>query len=148
MSPNSDWDNPYSAPDAATIHSAGVDGTRVASNATLITVYAVLNFVWAIGCLIWTGLVVALMVYGIFYSGDPVNEIVVGVAGAFVVGLPAFLGLFVFSIAGFGLFRRSRWGYYAHIVGAALMACSCVGIVYTILAIIHALQPGFRRAFP
>ena len=57
------------------------------------------------------------------------------------------LGLVVFVIAGSGLLRRRIWGYYAHIVGAMLLAPTCLGMIYTVFAIVHAVRPEFRQAF-
>lgn len=138
-------DNPYSTP---AVQDAWTKEQPVAIESGMITVYAALNLVWAGICLIWVGMIGAVLVFGIFFSGDPADEMAAGVLGSLILGAPGLLGLVVFLLAGIGLLRRTNWGYYAHITGAVLAVFSCVGLIYTPFALIHALQPGFRRAFP
>lgn len=138
--------DPYSSPanSYAPVQHMGPAGDPSASQ---ITMYAILNFVFAGPALIMTVLLGGTLVYGIFYSGDPPEEIMAGVSGSVVIGLPGLLGLVVFPTAGIGLLKRSTIGYYAHFVGAIIMAFSCLGIVYTVFALMHATQPAFRAHF-
>ncbi len=56
------------------------------------------------------------------------------------------------AVSAVGLYKRTSWGYYTHIVTAvfAISPCClcCMGIVYTIPAIIFACLPEFRAEFP
>ncbi len=67
-----------------------------------------------------------------------------GFLGMFLLYLPALIAL---PLGGVGLLKRTRWGYFAHMAGAALVAVSCFAIVYTIPAMVIALLPQFRRYF-
>ncbi len=112
---------PYSTPanPYAPVQHVGPSGDPSASQ---ITVYAILNFVFAGPALIMTIFIGGTLVYGIFYSGDPPDEMMAGVIGSVVIGLPGLLGLVVFPTAGIGLLRRSTLGYYAHFAGAIISA--------------------------
>jgi hypothetical protein len=59
----------------------------------------------------------------------------------FVLYLPALLTLTVGAI---GLIRRKPWGYYYHLAGVVLVGVSIIGIVYTIPALLVAIQPEFK----
>jgi hypothetical protein len=112
-----------------------------------ISIFATFNFVFAV--LAFVGLigVGAILVYGVFFSGDQGSELAAGVAGCVVLGaLPAAM-FAVCLAAGIGLISRRRWGYYLHLTGAVLAAFTCVGIIYTILAFISASRPEFSAAF-
>jgi hypothetical protein len=63
------------------------------------------------------------------------------IVGMFALYLPALITL---SAGGVGLIRRKPWGYYYHIAGAVLVAVSCFGIVYTVPALLVAIQPWFK----
>ena len=69
---------------------------------------------------------------------------IVATAGA--VGMFLLYGsmLVALTAGGIGLLWRKPWGYYWHLAGAGLAALSIVGIVYTIRAILIALQPEIR----
>jgi hypothetical protein len=112
-----------------------------------ITVFAVLNFALAGLSALWLLFWIGILVYGIGFSGDEGKELAAGVIGTAVLGLPGLAGLFVYVLAGFGLLRRAAWGYYLHFIGAALAALTCIGLIYTVLAIVVATQPDFRQAF-
>lgn len=114
---------------------------------TTVTVFAVLNFLFAVWMLLVVLLLGGALVYGIGFSGDPPEEkLGGGIVGGILV-LVFFLNTFVHVAAGIGLLGRKRWGYYAHLVGAVTEACSCLGTAYTILAFVFALQDDFRLQF-
>lgn len=113
----------------------------------LITVYATVDFVLAGVCLLWALILASVLVYGVFFSGDTGRELAEGVVGCIVLGSPSLLGIPVFLLAGLGLVRRRTWGYVLHIIGAVLAALTCVGIIYTVFALIHAFRPEFSTAF-
>ena len=92
--------------------------------------------------------VLAALIYGIWFSGDPRDEIAAGVAGSLMILLPLFVGCVVFLIAGIGLVKRQVWGYYLHIAASVLAAFSCLGIVYTVLAFVFAFRADFKAEFP
>jgi hypothetical protein len=112
-----------------------------------ITVFAALNFVLAGLCAVWLLCVAGMLVYGIGFSGDEGQELAAGVVGCLVIGLPGLLGLAVYAVAGWGLMRRQAWGFYFHFVGAVLAALTCVGVIYTVMAIVFALRPEFSAVF-
>jgi hypothetical protein len=68
----------------------------------------------------------------------------VGAIGMLILYLPALVTL---PIAGVGLIMRRPWGYYSHLAGAALVAISIFGVIYTIPALAIALQPNFKDHF-
>ena len=88
-----------------------------------------------------------VLVYGIFYSGDKGEELFAGVAGSIMLALPGLAGLVVYFVAGIGLTRRTAYGYYFHFAGAILAVFTCLGIIYTVFALIFALRPEFSGAF-
>ena len=135
--------NPYAAP-AGTHFQPPLPPP---ADSAAVTVFAAINLVLAFGALAWTGFIACAMVYGIYYSGDEGDELVAGVVGSMCLGLPGVIGLVLFPVASLGLFRRRPWGYFFHIVGAALAALSCVGIVYTVIALIFAARTDFRNSF-
>ena len=111
------------------------------------TVFALLNFLFAVWMLLAALLFVGALVYGIGFSGDPLEEKI----GGGIVGAVLILVLLCFAlvhlVAGIGLLRLSRWGYYAHLVGAVVESCSCLGVAYTTLAFVFALQDDFKSQF-
>ena len=117
------------------------------ATSSLIGDYVVVNFVLAGICLLGTALILIALVYGVFYSGDQGRELVEGLLGCAILGAPAGLGLVVYLLAGFGLLRRKKWGFAFHVVGAVLAALTCVGAIYTAVALIHAFRPGFSTVF-
>jgi hypothetical protein len=112
-----------------------------------IAVFASVNFVLAGLCLLWILVLVAVIVYGIGFSGDRGAELVEGVVGAAFLAVPGIIGLGVYLVAGIGLVRRRPWGYYFHLAGAVMAALSCLGVIYTVLALVFALRPEFSAAF-
>lgn len=111
------------------------------------TVFAVLNFCFAAWMLLVAVLLGGALVYGIGFSGDPPEEkLGGGIVGGILI-LVFFLNTFVHVAAGIGLLRLRRWGYYAHLVGAVTEACSCLGVAYTTLAFVFALQEDFKSQF-
>lgn len=133
--------NPYAAPPGG-YHQPPLPP----ADSITVTIFAVLNCVLALLALVWTGFIGLALIYGIFYSGDQGAELAAGVLGSLFIGSPGAIGLIVYTVAGIGLLKRRSWGYYCHLAGAALAALSCVGVVYTIVAIVFAMQPEFKNA--
>jgi hypothetical protein len=139
-------ENPYKSGAAARRYVTQYDLQRTAP---LITVFAILNFVLAGVCTLWLLFIATALIYGIGFSGDEGQELVYGVLGCVAAAAPGLLGLVVYFVAGFGLLHRKAWGYYFHLAGAGFAALSCIGIIYTVFAIVFALRPGFSAAlFP
>ena len=115
--------------------------------APTIAVFAILNFVLAGLCALWLVLIIAMLVYGIGFSGDQGEELAAGIIGSAVLAIPGLVGLAVYLVAGLGLLRHRGWGYYFHFAGAVLTAFTCVGLVYTVLAFVFAVRPEFSAVF-
>ena len=114
---------------------------------TTVTVFALLNFIFTFWMLLAALLFVGALVYGIGFSGDPLEEkIGGGIIGAILV-LILLCSALVHLVAGVGLLWLKRWGYYAHLAGAVVESCSCLGVAYTTLAFIFALQDDFKSQF-
>lgn len=114
---------------------------------TSIQVFAVANFVLAalagLCALFWIG----ILIFGVYFSGDTGEELVAGVIGTgFFLVIAVIYGLLTLA-AGIGLLKRVRWGYYFHLVAAAITALSCIGVPYTVAAILFAAKPEFREGF-
>lgn len=119
-----------------------------ASDTSQIGLFAVLNFLLAGIALLGCALVCLLLLYGIFFSGDPIDEIIILTIVIFFLGLlPNGIAFVLFLLAGIGLLRRKVWGYYTHIAAAILAALSIIGLVYTIPALIYSFKPEFRVGF-
>ncbi len=117
-------------------------GTR--SGGALVSTYAIINLAVAAVLVIPIVLLFCTLIYGVFYSGDPPEEMILGVAGVAFLGAPLLAGFAAFAMAGVGLIRRRRWGYYAHIVAAITAIFTCIGVIYTIFALLHAQRPEFQ----
>ena len=111
-----------------------------------IPVFIAMNFTLAGIAVIWVAFWVCIMIFGMM-SGDPPDEVAAGVLGSIVLASPALLGAIVFAAAGYGMVKRRRWAYYVHIVGACIAGLSCIGLAYTIPAIMMAQRPSFRAEF-
>jgi len=112
-----------------------------------IPVFVALNFTLAALALGWLVLWLAVMIFGVLMSGDPPDEIRDGVLGTIILTAPAVVGAPLYAIAAFGMLKRRRWAYYVHLVAACLTGLSCVGLAYTIPAIVMAQRPTFRAEF-
>jgi len=112
-----------------------------------IVVFGALNFVFAGICFLWSALNTSALIYGIFYSGDTEEKVKRGAIGLAILAFPGVMGVIVYSVAGLGLLKRWKLGYYVHLVGAVLAAFSCIGLIYTIFAFIYAFRPGFFEEF-
>ena len=112
-----------------------------------IPVFIALNFTLAALALGWLALWACVLVFGIVLSGDPPEEIRDGVLGAIILSAPAVVVAPLYAFAAFGMLKRRRWSYYVHLVGACLAALSCLGLAYTIPALIMAQRPTFRAEF-
>jgi hypothetical protein len=69
------------------------------------------------------------------------------VAWSIIFGLTGFLFAIVYCVAGLGLLRRWKIGYYAHLFGALFAAFSCIGVGYTIYAFIYTFTDDFTDYF-
>jgi len=85
--------------------------------------------------------------YGLFLSGDPAQDKLIGSIGMFIYTLLVLSIFIVFLSAGMGLWKEKTWGYYLHIAAAVLAAFSLIGIVYTVFALIFAFRPEFKAVF-
>ncbi len=112
-----------------------------------ITVFAILDFIFAALCFMWVGFMSMGVTYGVVGSSDQGEDLMASVLGCLLLASPCLIGLLVYSLAGLGLFKRRPWGYYAHIVGGFLAIFSCIGIVYTVFVLIYAFKPEFKAAF-
>lgn len=114
---------------------------------TSVTVFAICNFVLGGGCGLLLLLMVATAAFGFIGSGDPLEDIVAGVVGALFLGGIFALGATLYLVAAVGLLKRAKWGYYAHLAAAVATAASCVGVVYTVVALVICLQDSFKQHF-
>jgi hypothetical protein len=106
-----------------------------------------LNIVLAVLCALWLLVMCGILVYGVGFSGDQGEALAAGVFGCVLFAAPGFIGLVVYLAAGIGLARRQAWGYYMHCTGAILAGLTCIGLVYTVPALIYALRPEFSGEF-
>lgn len=110
-----------------------------------IPLFAVFNFCFsALGFLGFLSFAF-ILVYGVFFSGDTGEDLFAGVAGCFLVMGVTLAITLLYLIAAIGLIRKTAWGYYCHLVGAVFPSLTCLGLAYTIPAIIFALRPEFRK---
>ena len=114
---------------------------------TAIPVFVAINFALGGISAVWAVLIGCVLVYGIFFSGDQGQELMAGVLGSVILLAPGFLGAIVYLPAAIGMLGRKRWAYYMHLVGACFAALTCVGLAYTIPALIIAQRPSFRAEF-
>ncbi len=112
-----------------------------------IVVFGALNFVFAGICFLWSALNISALIYGIFYSGDTEEKVKRGAIGLAILALPGLMGMIVYFVAGLGLLKRWKLGYYFHLVGAVFAGFSCIGIIYTVFAFLYAFRPEFSREF-
>ena len=115
--------------------------------APAVAVFGIINFILAGICALWLVSIIAILVYGIGFSGDEGSELAKGILGGAVLTIPGFVGLPVHLLAGLGLLRHRGWGYYCHCAGAVLAAFTCVGLIYTVVAFVFALRPEFSAVF-
>ena len=113
-----------------------------------VPIFAALNFVFAALALFGMLTVIPIMIYGIFFSGDPKDEMIQGAVGCIMLLMPLFIGFVIYLLSGIGLVKRRVWGYYMHVIGSFLALFSCIGMIYTIISLIFAFRPEFRTAFP
>ena len=114
------------------------------SAADEIRIYTTLNFVFS--ALSFLGLLPlgGILIYGIYYSGDPQEEVMMGILGTIFLAVPLLILGTVFLMAGIGLKNRKPWAWGMHVAGACLAAFSCLGVIYMIFALISAFKPEFR----
>jgi hypothetical protein len=114
---------------------------------TSIPVFIALNFTLAGLAAAWVGLCLCILFFGILMSGDPPDEKRDGVIGTIILGAPVFIAGIMYAVAGVGMIKRRRWAYYLHLVGACAAGLSCIGLAYTIPALMMAQRPTFRAEF-
>lgn len=136
--------NPYAAPaepgELPPLVSPGYDDERAEQ---AIVIFAILNLVFATMAFMGVLFFGVIMLFGIYYSGDPAEEVRDGILGSIILSFPFVLGTLVYGLAAVGLYKRTAWGYFFHMAGAILTALSCLGIVYTFFAMTWAAKPGF-----
>lgn len=136
--------NPYAAPaepsDLPPVVAHDYDDERAE---LAIGTFAILNLVFAAMASLGVLFFGVIMMFGIYYSGDPEEEVRDGILGSIILSFPFVVGLFVYLTAAIGLYKRTAWGYFFHMASAILTALSCIGIVYTFFAITWAAKPGF-----
>ena len=115
--------------------------------ASLVPVFAAANICFAVlsflGLLFWF----AILVYGVLFSGDTGEDLVGGVIGSGLFIAVCLVATPLYAVAGVGLIRRAPWGYYCHLVGAILAVFSCLGVIYTVFALVFGLRPEFQEEF-
>ena len=109
--------------------------------------FIALNFTLAGLSVLWLAFWGCVLVFGIMMSNDPPDEVMAGVLGSVILAAPALIGVFLYSFAGYGMVKRRRWAYYVHLVGACVAGLSCLGLAYTIPAVMIAQRPRFRAEF-
>lgn len=109
--------------------------------------FAVADFALAALAGIWALAFLGLLLWGIFFAEGQPEDVSLGVAGSLLLVVIGLGAAAVFAAAGYGLLRRATWGYYTHLVAAALVALTCWGIPYSIAAILFAARPEFRAPF-
>ena len=93
---------------------------------------------------IWQGALGLNRYFGRVPAPDRLSDTRLFVAqglGFFALYLPALVTL---TAGGIGLLLRKPWAYTAHLAGSALVAVTCIGVLYTIPALLIALQPEFK----
>ncbi|MFC2174099.1 hypothetical protein ACFLU6_15990 [Acidobacteriota bacterium] len=109
--------------------------------------FMILNFVWAGFSAFGLILMLLAMVYGVAFSGDSGKDLAAGIFGCILFAIPCSAALGVYLAAGFGLLNAKIYGYYCHIAGAFLAIFTCIGIIYTVFALIYAFRDDFKQAF-
>ncbi|CAN5910106.1 hypothetical protein BH23PLA1_BH23PLA1_25570 [soil metagenome] len=111
-----------------------------------ITTFATLNFFFGGLGVLWS-LFFIMSALSYPYADEPAGALVEFILGAIFVIFPAMIMATCCLTAGFGLLQRKVWGYYSHFIGAVLMAFTCIGIPYTVIALIIATRPEFSSIF-
>ncbi len=110
-------------------------------------VFATLNFALAGLCLFWVLFWCLVMVVAAHDPALQGERRASTMLGGVILSLPGAFGLVVYLTAGIGLVRRAAWGYYAHLGAAWLAALTCVGAIYTAVAVPYALRAEFYEEF-
>lgn len=114
---------------------------------TSIPVFIALNFTLAGLAAAWVALCLCVLMFGILMSNDPPDEKRDGVLGTIILGTPVLIAGILYAVAGIGMIKRRPWAYYLHLIGACAAGLSCIGLAYTIPAIMIAQRPTFRSEF-
>jgi hypothetical protein len=114
---------------------------------TSVGVFAAVNFVFGSIFLFFILFMLLGLIYGVFFSGDPKEQIIEGVVGCIIIIVPSLAGLVIYGLAGYGLIKKTTWGYYLHVTGAVLAIFSCVGIIYSVIALVFAFREDFKSVF-
>lgn len=109
--------------------------------------FVILNFCFAASNLFGFLAFGALVVIGVFFSEKNEEGRVEGVTFCLLLMVLFLVCILLYLMAAIGLLRKSVWGYYCHLAGAALAALSCLGLAYSIPAFIVALRPEFQEEF-
>ena len=110
----------------------------------MLAVAVAVNFLLAGVCIVGVLLLGAVLAYGVFWSGDSGSELASGVLGTLLLATPTAAAGGIYMAAAVGLQRRARWGYTLHMVGAAMAALTCCGLVWTAAGIGMALGEDFK----
>jgi hypothetical protein len=114
---------------------------------SLVPVFAAANLCFAVlgllGILFWS----VVLVFGFLLSEESGEDLVDGVVGCGLFIAVCLVATPLYAVAGVGLIRRAPWGYYCHLVGAILAVFSCLGVIYTVFALVFGLRPEFQEEF-
>jgi hypothetical protein len=108
---------------------------------------SMMNFVLGGICLIPAFLMFLVVIYGIFFSGDPVGEKFLGIIGSYFISLPGLLAATLFISSGAGVFNLKRWGFYVQIATAIMSLLSIIGIPYGIFVLLTMFKPEIKQLF-
>jgi predicted transporter len=110
-------------------------------------VFVALNILWVVVFLAGLLILGLTLVYGVGFSGDSGEEKAMGAAGVAVLATPLFLSMCLGLIAAVGLHKKTSWGYAAHLALAAVMAFTCIGAPYTLLAVLVCTSASYRAFY-
>ncbi len=114
---------------------------------SVVDIFGVIDLVLASLFALCILLLVAVLIYGVYFSGDTEEEIMLGVQGFAMVTLPLLIGFGIFLIAGLGLIKRNTYGYYIHIAAAAISFFTFILLLYSIISFVFIFKPEFREEF-
>lgn len=114
-------------------------------NSLIIT--TVVNFVFGGIGVVYITLFTLLLFYGIFFSGDPLPDIMAGTLGVYCLTLPIFITTTLFIASGVGVMKLKPWGYYTQMATAILAILSIIGIPYGLPILINLLNPEIKKLF-
>lgn len=111
---------------------------------SMVTIFAVFNLIFSLFALAGIGFWLLVVMTSVFQNDPKVGDIAVGSAFFIIPNIVAFI---LFLPAAIGLMKRKNWGYYFHLTAAVLAGFSCIGLLYTVPALIMAFRPDFKSDF-